>query len=67
MPNHLINCRMRSIIDHLKQSRDFPRLRIGMPAIYFIFYIQGPTLKYWFPNVLQALDGHRRQVLSVSF
>jgi len=29
-PNNLIHCRMRSIIDHLKQSRNFPRLRIGI-------------------------------------
>ena len=26
-------CRMRSIINHLKQSRDFPRLRIGIPLV----------------------------------
>ncbi|KAG2617756.1 hypothetical protein PVAP13_3NG183453 [Panicum virgatum] len=44
---------MRSIIDHLKQSRNFPRLRIEI----------------LFPKtVVQALDGHlRRWVLSVLF
>lgn len=31
-------CRMRSIIDHLKQSRAFTRLRIGTAIIYFFYF-----------------------------
>lgn len=38
-PNNWIYCRMRSIIDHLKQSRNFPRLRMGMTTICSFFIL----------------------------
>ena len=40
---------MRSIIDHLKQSRNFTRLRIGTTIIYFFIH-QGLSLKYDSPQ-----------------
>ena len=68
-PNNLIHCRMRSIIDHLKQSRNFPRLRIGTAIICFLMFSSRRMSEILFPKtVVQALDGHlRRWVLSVLF
>lgn len=38
---------MRSIVDHLNQSRDFARLRIGIgTAIIYLFLIQVSNMKY---------------------
>lgn len=41
----IYTCRMRSIIDRLKGSRDFPRLRIGIVFIFIHFniYSQCPS------------------------
>jgi len=60
---------MRSIIDHLKQSRNFPRLRIGTAIICFLMFSSRRMSEILFPKtVVQALDGHlRRWVLSVLF
>lgn len=44
-------CRMRSIVNHLKQSRDFPRLRIGMPLLT-PFSLQLPTMNI--PTIIFA-------------
>ena len=68
-PNNWIHYRMRSIIDHLKQSRNFPRLRIGTAIICFLSFSSRRMSEILFPKtVVQALDGHlRRWVLSVLF
>jgi hypothetical protein len=63
--------RMRSIINHLKQNRDFPRLRIGMLVTSLLFkcYITiAWDILALMMILLQALGGHLgRWILPILF